>query len=401
MGIYERDYVRNQPHPRGGFGGMGGGGGGMRFGISAMRMWSVTTWLIVICIAVFIVDGFLPGRLVQMSDLMLVEGVDQASRNLNIIGWDAAARDLPIGAGAALDVVDPSTGQMVGKVGVRKMKLLESFLHFSTERGFLKVEFWRFIGFQFLHFNFTHILFNMIGLFFFGPIVERHLGSKRYLAFYLLCGMCGAFMYLLLNVGALIVDALAPGLTLPVLLFSSTWTPLLGASAGVFGVLIAGAYLVPNATAFFLVFPMRLATLAYLMVGLAFFTLITSGHNAGGEAAHIGGAIAGFYFIRNPRHLHGFFDILGRVDPTSHHYNKEAAVRRKQRGMQQQRPAAAPANPTRRPQPLSTRRREKKQPKRTGPSEAQVDIILDKIQREGMHSLTEREKKILRDASSD
>ena len=129
-------------------------------------------------------------------------------------------------------------------------------------RGF---EFWRFISFQFLHANFTHRLFNMIGLYFFGSLVEQYLGGKRYLAFYLLCGMAGAAAYLLLNFTGWTVLQLT-GKEFPVLLMNDPGTPLVGASAGVFGVVIASAFLVPNARVLlFFVIPMRLSTLAYGM----------------------------------------------------------------------------------------------------------------------------------------
>jgi len=257
------------------------------------------------------------------------------------------------------------------------MRTLQSWLHFSTMRGFFEFQVWRFIGFQFLHAHLPHILFNMIGLFFFGPIIERYLGGKRYLAFYLLCGICGALMYLLLNLGGILI-----GGNVPFLLFNSPYLPLIGASAGVFGVLMAGAYIAPNVTVLLFFFlPMRLATLAYLLVAMAVLTLLTGGPNAGGEAGHLGGAIAGFYFIRHPQHLHGFFDILGRVDPTSHHY----------RGKRQA-PRSQPAGP-------APRRGGKSWFAKSEPSDQEIDRILDKISNTGLHSLTEQEKKILSKAS--
>jgi hypothetical protein len=69
------------------------------------------------------------------------------------------------------------------------------------------------------------------------------------------------------------------------------------------------------------------------------------------------------YFIRRPQHLHGFFDILGWIDPTSHHY--------------------------------AHKRKARKTPGRL----TQVDAILDKVSREGVQSLSAKAKKILKDAS--
>jgi membrane associated rhomboid family serine protease len=264
------------------------------FGGKQSRKWSVTTWLIIICAGFYFIDPF-----------------------LNYV--------------------------------------LRDWLHMSTDHAIWGVQYWRLIGFQFLHANFQHLLFNMIGLFFFGPLVERYLGGKRFLAFYLLCGIFGAVMYLILNLGGYIFGDSIPGL-----LFNDTATPLVGASAGVFGILLAGAFLAPNVRVLvFFVIPMRLATMAYCLVLLALFSVIFGQNNAGGEAAHLGGAAAGWYFIRNPHHLNGFFDFLGKADPTSKHF----ALREK------------------------------------GTKQAELDRILDKIHKKGLHSLSNKEKKKLHDAS--
>jgi membrane associated rhomboid family serine protease len=261
---------------------------------STRNKMSVTTWLIIVCAGVFFVDPF-------------------------------------------LDMV------------------LRDWLHMSTNHAIWGIQYWRFIGFQFLHANFQHLLFNMIGLFFFGPLVEQYLGGKRYLAFYLLCGIFGAVLYLILNLGGYIFGDSIPGL-----LFNDTNTPLVGASAGVFGVLLAGAFLAPNVKVLVMfILPMRLSTMAYALVALALFTVLFGRDNAGGEAAHLGGAAAGWYFIRNPHHLNGFFDFLGKADPTSKHF----ALKDK------------------------------------GSSHKEVDRILDKIHKKGLNSLSSKEKKILHDAS--
>jgi hypothetical protein len=187
----------------------------------------------------------------------------------------------------------------------------------------------------------------------------------------------GAVMFLLLNLGGFIVQTyFGSNVTVPALIFDSPYTPLIGASAGVFGVLMAGAHIVPNANVLlFFILPMRLATLAYALVAIALITVIFGGHNAGGEAGHLGGAIAGFYFIRHPHHLHGFFDFIGWADPTSHHYRHKGP-----------RPGPGPG-----PGPS---------PRRSPADRAEVDRILDKISDSGLHSLSEKEKRILREASN-
>lgn len=360
MGIYDRHYYRDRVEPRD------------NFGISGLRMISVNTWLIIICVAVFVVDGFLPVRLVVTQNVYPANLADVPGA----IGVVNRVNPPPVGAesqvtGVWSPLVELRTGRVVGYCEVIPMRWLSSYLHFSTALAvWPRLEYWRFIGFQFLHANTAHLIFNMIGLFIFGAMVEQHLGSKRYLAFYLLCGMLGAFLYLILNVAGITVEAMVRHpVAVPGLLFTDPHTPLVGASAGIFGVLMAGAFLAPRAQLLlFFILPIEMRTLAYALVAIAFITVLTGGHNAGGEAGHLGGAIAGYYFIRRPHHLHGFFDFLGRVDPTSHHY------RRSRRS-------------GRRAQAAAARRDE-------------VNRILDKIKREGLHSLTEQEKRVLRDASN-
>jgi membrane associated rhomboid family serine protease len=370
MGIADRHYYRDQGQPtRGSF---------RSSGFLSIRMWSVNTWLIVICIAVFVIDGFLPVRMwkpVEVSrDVPAAIELVQGSRYQTIpLGNEGQSRYFQ------RQIVDAGVNPAipVGSVTYEWMPPLMRWLHFSTDVGFRKFEFWRLIGFQFLHANLTHLLFNMIGLYFFGPMVEEYLGSKRYLAFYLLCGVCGALLYIILNLLGLVARAsLGEEVMIPGLLFSSTTTPLVGASAGIFGVLMAGAYLAPNAIVLLMFFlPMRLRTVAYALVAVAFLTVFFRGRNAGGEAGHLGGAIAGFYFIRRPHHLHGFFDFLGYADPTSHHYRHKGKYR-----------AIAKA----RGEPATSQLR---------PNSVEVDRILDKVYASGIDSLTETEKRTLREAS--
>src|SRR2546422_849380 len=64
--------------------------------------------------------------------------------------------------------------------------------YFSADMAIGHLQLWRFITFQFLHANFDHLVFNMLALFFFGPMVERFLGARQFIFFYLLSGVGGA-----------------------------------------------------------------------------------------------------------------------------------------------------------------------------------------------------------------
>lgn len=229
MGFYDR------PYARGNYG---------QSTVGAMRMWSVTTWLIVINVAVFLLNS--------------------------------------------LSRTDAYPFGMLYELG-----------YFSGTTAITHLELWRFITFQFLHANFMHILFNMIALYYFGPMIEGWLGPRRYLAFYLLCGVAGAVMYLVLLASHILVSG--PG------------APMVGASAGIFGVLIAAARIAPNAT-IMLIFPpipMKLKVFALVLLGIAIWAVIFQGDNAGGEAAHLGGAALGALLTQFPHVL----DVFDRWPP--------------------------------------------------------------------------------------
>jgi len=382
MGLADRHYHREPGRFDPGGSSYGGGGSG----ILNWRLWSVTTWLIVLCTSIFVLDTFLPRVPVVMqtrveADLpkSVIADAEPGSRETWRVTEDRFGNPLE-GVRPLLRTGPDGVTREVGVQQLRWMPVLQAHLHYSTQKGFFQLEFWRILGFQFLHTHDTilHLLFNMMGLFFFGPLVERELGSKRYLAFYLLCGIAGALFYTVLNVGGIVLQQVT-GQAEPVtfLLFSDMATPLIGASAGVFGVLIAGARLAPNATVhLFMLIPVRFGTLAWVLIGLEVFMLLTGARNAGGHAAHLGGAAAGFYFIRNPHHLHDFFDILGRVDPTSRGTGRrsgrggEGVATRARRGLGRL-AGSAPPDP------------------------AEVDRILDKVFNEGISSLSEKERRVL------
>ena len=249
MGIYDRDYYRDPPHRSNFYGNV--------------NPWSVNTWLIVINVAVFVVDSLLERA---------------GFRYTEVLGTD------PFGNPRGLTFPP-----------------LEGLGHFSVYLGLMHLQLWRLITFQFLHANLNHILFNMLALFFFGPLIESYLGSRRYLTFYLLYGMAGPVAYIVLWATHILIG--------------SSTVPLVGASAGIFGVLIAGATVAPNSQVLVWgILPIRLRTFAWLLLAYAVYNVFTAGHNAGGEAAHLGGAAAGYLLIREPKLL-GFVDRLGRPRP--------------------------------------------------------------------------------------
>jgi len=233
--------------------------------------------------------------------------------------------------------------------------------NWGAEQGF---QAWRFIGYGLLHVNLTHLVFNMIGLWVFGAIVEQAFGRLRFFALFTLSVVIGALLYFLLNVGGLaVLGATDKVFVVPGLLFNNPYLPLIGASAGVYGVILAAAWLKPDEDIYlFFVFPVPLRYFALAIIGIAVLTLLQHGQNAGGEAAHLGGAIAGWWIAQRPHLLDDFFPFFHRID-----------------GRRAPRPAR----------------------KKAAVSEAEIDRILDKVREHGLGSLSDRERETLRSATND
>ncbi len=140
---------------------------------------------------------------------------------------------------------------------------------------------WQLVTYMFVHGNFQHILFNMLGLFFFGIQVERTMGSWEFLAFYfvtgVLSGLTAFVFYLLAGVNAY----------------------LLGASGAVFAVLFAFAMYYPNARVFIMgLIPIRSLYLVILYAGIEIFSQVFGTSQGVAHLAHLGGlAFAFLYFL--------------------------------------------------------------------------------------------------------
>ena len=166
MGIYDRDYLRSNGPSRSAV-----SRGPSQASPRGLR--SVNTWLILICVAIYLIGlglesaGFV--RYAPTGSILLVQGLP----GLNDIDYEVgdSVELVPGNLGYGYPIVEAQTRQLLGYqlvLGNRPVNPLMEWGHFSTSRGFLGFEFWRFIGFQFLHFDARHLLFNMIGLFFFG-----------------------------------------------------------------------------------------------------------------------------------------------------------------------------------------------------------------------------------------
>ncbi len=150
---------------------------------------------------------------------------------------------------------------------------------------------WQLITYSFLHGNLTHILFNMFGLWMFGRELERMMGQKRFLTYYFTC-----------VVGAGIVQLIVAG-------SQGAIYPTIGASGGVFGILLAYGLTFPNRMVMLLFPPIPMkAKYFVLFYGLLELYLGVSGGAPGiANFAHLGGMVFGFVLLRywsKPRRRH-------------------------------------------------------------------------------------------------
>lgn len=205
--------------------------------------------------------------------------------------------------------------------------------------GVMNGWFWQFATYGLLHGNLLHLLLNMIGLFFLGPELERHMGTRTFLLMFGFCSVLGGLgWFALMNP------------------YEGT---CVGASGGIFGLIGAFAGLFPNRQLTLLIFfvlpvtmPAWLMAVLFGLLQLAY--LFNPGPSGIAYAAHLAGGIAGFLFARI-------------VFKENRFQSPRSNIRRSM--------FAADS-----------------------PTSGEIDAILDKVAREGIHTLTTRERSQLQKA---
>jgi len=236
---------------------------------------------------------------------------------------------------------------------------------------------WTIITYAFVHSldginGIFHILFNMLIFYWFGKLFIEYLGSDKLVALYILGAVTGGIFYLL-------VYNIIP--------FYASSTPLygmVGASAAVYAVLVATAVLLPDYT-FFLMFlgPIKIKYIALFYIVISFLGSI--GDNAGGNVAHLGGALIGFVYIKQLQvgiNWGGW--ITAMLDWFRSIFVSQPKVKvtyRKAEPKVHQTTSSRPSS------------------KASKASQDEIDTILDKISDRGYESLTKDEKEKLFNAS--
>lgn len=180
--------------------------------------------------------------------------------------------------------------QVIGE-GFLKLPVMSIFALYPGKVLF-NFEIWQLFSYMFLHsMQITHILFNMLMLWFFGAELEQKWGSKFFLIYYLFSGVGAGILYCL----GVWVYALATG--------SSTGliVPVVGASGAIFGLLLAQGILFGDRIVyFFMLFPMKVRYFVALMGFVQIASMMTSSVSGGEVAylAHIGGIVAGYICLK-------------------------------------------------------------------------------------------------------
>jgi len=212
-------------------------------------------------------------------------------------------------------------------------------------------QFWQLVTYMFIHDpkGIFHILFNMLMLWMFGTEIENMWGTKRFLVYYFISGIGAGITHLIF----------AP-------LFGQIG-PVVGASGAIYGVMIAFAVMFPDRH-IFLYFLIPIPARIFVAI-LVFFDLVMGVFGSDGVAhfAHLGGAVVGFVYIKL---MYAGFDLSDFISKIKFPKFKMKRQKRKYLLVDDE---------------IVT--------------QEQIDAILDKISQYGYDSLTEREKKILYEAS--
>jgi membrane associated rhomboid family serine protease len=228
--------------------------------------------------------------------------------------------------------------------------------------GFLP---WQLITYQFMHGGIMHIALNMFALWMFGIEIENIWGSKKFLFFYLMCGVAAGISQLIFPP-----------------LFNEPLAPTIGASGAIFGVLIAFGMMFPDRYIYiYFLLPVKAK---YLIIGYVLLELysIPQGGNVA-HLAHLGGALAGFIYLMYERKNNRLFGSYFKGSPKINFNMFKGS-----------------SNPfKKKEEKINDANYYEIKEDSEEVTQEQIDQILDKIGRSGYQNLSDKEKKILFEAS--
>jgi membrane associated rhomboid family serine protease len=242
-----------------------------------------------------------------------------------------------------------------------------NYFALPSDLGEFIVKPWTFVTYGFMHAGFMHLIFNCIGLYFTGKIFSNFFTEKQFITVYAYGIFAGAFIFL------------ASYSIFPALL-SERLPILVGASAGVVAITVAGATYAPNLVVnLFGVFPIKYWIIAVLIT-ISYIASIGDGANIGGNLAHLGGAFIGYFYVRQLQKgndigigFERFWDrLVAYFTP-----KKKSPLKTVYKNKQTKRSTTRTSS-----QSASEKQRK-------------IDAILDKISKSGYESLTKAEKDFL------
>ena len=241
-------------------------------------------------------------------------------------------------------------------------------------QGVLEMNFypWQLITYQFMHStsDFFHILMNMFILWMFGMEIENLMGGRKFLTYYLLCGI-GAGLFQIFGTP----------------LLGESGAPTIGASGAVYGVMVAYALYFPNRYIYiYFLLPIKAK---YLIAGYVILEFLSiGGASLVAHLAHVGGSITGLVFVLLDKHYNFNFDRLFSFRGKSG-YSDGFSFRKP--------PYKYP--PKNNVEDAEFYDINAHKPEEMVVTQEEIDRILDKISQSGYQNLTEKEKKILFEAS--
>lgn len=147
----------------------------------------------------------------------------------------------------------------------------------AASHGQVSFHLWQLLTYGFLHGGLAHLAFNMFGLYMFGGALEQVVGPRRYLAYYLVCVVAAGLTQLLFTA------------------FAQDLYPTVGASGGVFGLLLAYAIYFPHNKVFFLLLPVPIPARVFVLIYAALELVlgVTGTQEGVAHFAHLGGLAGG------------------------------------------------------------------------------------------------------------
>lgn len=265
-------------------------------------------------------------------------------------------------------------------------------LHFFMAKDF---SFYQLVTYLFMHGSFMHLFFNMFAVWMFGTVMERVWGPKRFLIYYLVCGIGAGIIqegvqyinYANENLAAYDFVMTSSG-RITTEVYLNLWTTV-GASGAVYAILLAFGMTFPNERMFIIPFPFPIK--AKWLIGGYIVIEVWSALNTPGDGiahmAHLGGMLFGFLLIRYWRKHPNIEQRFNGQNGFFQQMKKQYENKRRNTFHYQ-------------PSTETPRWEEHKEKEEDSARQAEIDAILDKIRKSGYDSLTKEEKKKLFEQSN-